>query len=237
MTARQYKTQAILLRRHNLGEADRILTLLSPELGKIRVVAKGVRRGRSKLAGHLEPFVVTNLHVAKGRNLDIVTSAQGGRYFTLASSQLERLGLAHLLLEICDKLLVEHQPQPVAFALLIEVLEAIEVGVEVSLARHYFYVKLLDSLGHRPEINADLSGQEYYLLLQSGSLAVSRPAEESVVLPEDVVKLWRLIFANSLAQVARVSTAVVLAQSAQASVERFYDYQFGVRFYSETILG
>ncbi len=232
-----YKTEGILLRRHNLGEADRILTLLSPELGKVRVVAKGVRRGRSKLAGHLEPFVVTQLHLAKGRNLDIVTSAQGVRYYNLASAELERLGLAHLLLEICDKVLTEQQPQPEAYELLCEVLAALESGVDASLVRHYFYVKLLDALGHWPEITDELDKPEYYLLLQSGRLTTARPLEDSVVLPKDVVKLWRLIYANSLTQVARIATAAQLARGAQPSVERFYDFQFGVRFYSETMLG
>jgi len=100
-----YKTEAILLRRHSLGEADRILTLLSPDLGKIRAVAKGVRRGRSKLAGHLEPFVVSDVRMAKGRNLDVITSAQGKQYFNPADGDLGKLALAHLLLEICDKIL------------------------------------------------------------------------------------------------------------------------------------
>lgn len=231
-----YKTEGILLRRHNLGEADRILTLLSPELGKVRVVAKGVRRGRSKLAGHLEPFVVTQLHIAKGRNLDIVTSAQGVRYYKLASAELEQLGLAHLLLEMCDKVLTEQQPHPEAYELLCEVLGGLEGGVEPSLVRHYFFVKLLDSLGHRPEIDNELGSAEYYLLLQSGRLTTARPIEESVILPQDVVKLWRLIYANSLAQVARIASAPQLARVAQPSVERFYDYQFGVRFYSEKML-
>lgn len=231
-----YKTEAILLRRHNLGEADRILTLLSPELGKVRVVAKGVRKGRSKLAGHLEPFVVTQLHIAKGRNLDIVTSAQGTRYYKLASAELDRLGLAHLLLEICDKVLTEQQPQPDAYRLVCEALDALERGVAPSLVRHYFFVRLLDYLGHRPEITDELDNAEYYLLLQSGRLTVARPLEESVMLPLNVVKLWRLIYGNSLHQIARIATASELARSAQPSVERFYDYQFGVRFYSEKML-
>lgn len=232
-----YKTQGVLLRRHNLGEADRILTLLTPDQGKIKVVAKGVRKGRSKMAGHLEPFVVVDLHIAKGRNLDIITSARGQRYYNPAHSQLDQLALAHLLLEICDKVLTEQQPQPEAYALLAECLGAIEQGMDGNLVRHYFYVKLLDSLGHKPEISSDLDRPEYYLLLQSGSLANARPNEDSAVLPVDVVKLWRLMYTNPLEQVARVTTATQLARGAQASIERFYDYQFGVRFRSEAILG
>ena len=232
-----YKTQGVLLRRHNLGEADRILTLLTPDQGKIKVVAKGVRKGRSKMAGHLEPFVVVDLHIAKGRNLDIITSARGQRYYDPAHSQLDQLALAHLLLEICDKVLTEQQPQPEAYALLLEALGAMELGVDPNLVRHYFYVRLLDSLGHRPEIHNELDRQEYYLLLQSGLLSDNRTSEDSAVVSVDTVKLWRLMYANPLEQVARVTTASELASKAQASIERFYDYQFGVRFRSEQILG
>lgn len=231
-----YKTEGILLRRHNLGEADRILTVLCPELGKIRVVAKGVRRGRSKLAGHLEPFVITKLQLAKGRNLDVVTSAQGQRYYRLANAELDRLALAHLLLEICDKVLTEDEPHEAAYALLNECLEALESGIDTGLIRHYFYVKLLDSLGHKPEIAIELEKPVYYLLLSSGTLQAQRPMEDSAELSADVLKLWRLVYSNSIAQVARISSAAALSRNAQPSIERFYDYQVGVRFRSELIL-
>ncbi len=232
-----YKTQGTLLRRHNLGEADRILTLLTPEYGKIKVVAKGVRRGKSKMAGHLEPFVVVDLHIAKGRNLDIITSARGQRYYNPAHDQLDQLALAHLLLEICDKVLTEQQPQPEAYGLLIEALAGMEQGIDTYVVRHYFYVRLLEALGHKPEIRNDLIAPEYYLLLESGMLSSQRPVEDAALLPVDVVKLWRLMYANPLSQVARIATARDLSRQAQTSIERFYNYQFGLRFRSEHILG
>lgn len=231
-----YKAQATLLRRHSLGEADRILTVLSAEHGKLKLVAKGVRRGKSKLAGHLEPFIVTNLHIAKGRNLDVITSARGQRYYQLASGDLTKLALSHLLLEICDKVLPEAEPHPEAFYLLTEVLEALEQDTHPALVRHYFYVRLLDALGHRPQIDAELDGSAYYLLLESGQLTKSRGGEDSAPMKSDSIKLWRLMYSNPLKQIARITSAVEIAQQAQPAIERFYDYQFGVRFSSETVL-
>ncbi|MFQ5886561.1 MAG: DNA repair protein RecO, partial [Anaerolineae bacterium] len=73
---RLYRAEAIVLRRMNLGEADRLLTLYTPEWGKIRVVAKGVRKPTSRKAGHLELFTHSRLLIAKGRSLDIVTQAE-----------------------------------------------------------------------------------------------------------------------------------------------------------------
>ena len=74
---RTYRTEAIVLRRKDIGEADRILTLFTPQLGKVRVVAKGIRKPRSRKAGHLELFTRAKLLLATGRDLDIITQAEG----------------------------------------------------------------------------------------------------------------------------------------------------------------
>ena len=73
---RVYRCEAVVLRQRRLGEADRILTLYTPQLGKLDAVAKGVRKQTSRKAGHLEPFTLTALLVAGGRNLDIITQAE-----------------------------------------------------------------------------------------------------------------------------------------------------------------
>src|SRR3990172_13347205 len=73
---RLYRTEAVILRRQDLGETDRLLTLFSPAQGKLRVVAKGVRRPGSRKAGHLEPFSRVDLLLARGRELDVITQAE-----------------------------------------------------------------------------------------------------------------------------------------------------------------
>ena len=75
-TVRSYRTQAIVLGHIEYGEADRILKLFTFEQGKITAIAKGVRKIRSRKAGHLEPFTRVNLFLAKGRNMDIITQAE-----------------------------------------------------------------------------------------------------------------------------------------------------------------
>jgi DNA repair protein RecO (recombination protein O) len=75
-TERVYRTHAVVLRRHNTGEADRVLTLFTPTHGKIRAVARGVRRIKSRLAGHVELFSRVDVLLARGRSLDIVTQAE-----------------------------------------------------------------------------------------------------------------------------------------------------------------
>jgi len=75
--ARLYKTEGIVLRSMDLGEADRVLTVLTPRLGKLRVIAKGIRRPRSRLGGGLEPFSDVHLVLAVGRTFDVVRPISG----------------------------------------------------------------------------------------------------------------------------------------------------------------
>ena len=73
---RLYRTSGIVLKRVDLGEADRVLTLYTRDQGKLRAIAKGVRRTTSRSAGHLEPFTLSDLLLAVGRELDVVSQAE-----------------------------------------------------------------------------------------------------------------------------------------------------------------
>ena len=89
---RVYKTEAIVLRQRKLGEADKIVTLFSPQKGKIDAVAKGVRKTRSRISGHVEPLTFGSYLLAEGRDLDIVTQAETVEAFPGLRADLERLG-------------------------------------------------------------------------------------------------------------------------------------------------
>ena len=86
-----YRDDAIVLRTHKLGEADRIVTMLTKNHGKVRAVAKGVRKMTSKKAGHLEPFCRCSLLLAQGRDLDVVSQVETIEAFALLGLLLERL--------------------------------------------------------------------------------------------------------------------------------------------------
>src|SRR6476469_7490501 len=88
---RVYRAEAVVLRTRRLGDADRILTLFTPNLGKIDAVAKGVRKQTSRKAGHLEPRTLTSLLLAHGRSLDLVTDTQTIDSFLPLREDLERL--------------------------------------------------------------------------------------------------------------------------------------------------
>ncbi|MGZ3680946.1 MAG: DNA repair protein RecO, partial [Ktedonobacterales bacterium] len=109
---RVYSTEAIVLRRTNFGEADRILTLFTPSYGKVRAIAKGVRRTTSRLSGHLEPCTRTQLLLATGRDLDIITQAEGReRLDHLRDHHWHATG-AWYVAELVDRFLEDADPHP-----------------------------------------------------------------------------------------------------------------------------
>ena len=101
---RVYKTQAVVLRQRKLGEADKIVTLYCSHLGKVDGVAKGIRRTKSRLAGHLEPLTFGSYLLAEGRNLDVITQAETIDAFPKIRGDLHRLSLGIYCTELVDRL-------------------------------------------------------------------------------------------------------------------------------------
>ncbi|MXG90858.1 DNA repair protein RecO [Nocardioides flavescens] len=125
-----YRDEAIVLRTHKLGEADRIVTLLTRAHGRVRAVAKGVRRTSSKFGSRLEPFTHVDLQLAEGRNLDTITQAETHTPFASAlGADYERYTAGTVMLETAERLVVEEkQPSTQQFLLLVGGLRAMVGG-------------------------------------------------------------------------------------------------------------
>jgi DNA repair protein RecO (recombination protein O) len=151
---RLYRTEAIVLRRRDFGEADRILTLYTPDRGKLSAIAKGVRRLTSRQGGHVELFTHASLLLAEGRNLDVVTQAETLDAFPGLREDLARTTYAYHVAETTDRFTREGMSSPATFHLLCDSLAAIALADDASLAARYFELRLLDLLGYRPELHA-----------------------------------------------------------------------------------
>jgi len=153
MTApRTYQTEAIIIKRIKLGEADRILTIYTPELGKLKAVAKGTRRPKSKLGGHVELLTHSRLMLARGRNLDIITQAQTIDNFLQIKDDLERISRGLYLAELVDSFTGEHIEDRRLFKLLLETLKQLSLSKDYESILRYFELHLLDHLGYRPQL-------------------------------------------------------------------------------------
>ena len=151
--ARSFRVEAVVLRHADWGEADRILTLYTQERGKVRAIAKGARKIRSRKAGHLEPFTRVTLQLAKGRDLLIVTQADTVDAYLPLGENLVKTGYASYVVELLDRFTYEDESENYAiFSLLTDILGRIATEPDPWLAIRYYEVHLLDFLGFRPHL-------------------------------------------------------------------------------------
>ncbi|MEJ5224878.1 MAG: DNA repair protein RecO [Anaerolineales bacterium] len=150
---RSYRVTAVVLRHADWGEADRLVTLFTREQGKVRALAKGARRIRSRKAGHLEPFTQVSLHMARGRDLPIITQAETLEAYLPIRDDLLLTGYAAYVLELLDRFTYEETTESSAsFRLLVETLGRIASEPDPWLAVRYYEMRLLDTLGFRPQL-------------------------------------------------------------------------------------
>jgi DNA repair protein RecO (recombination protein O) len=154
---RTYQTEAIIIKKTKLGEADRILTLYTPHRGKIQAVAKGVRRPRSKLAGHLELLTHSLVSLARGRNLDTITGSQTINSFLPLKSDLQLTSYGLYATEVVDQFTAEHIENDPLFQLLLEILHQLCQAGNNDLALRYFELHLLNQVGYRPQLQQCVS--------------------------------------------------------------------------------
>jgi len=150
-----YRDEAVVLRTHKLGEADRIVTLLSRQHGKVRAVAKGVRRTSSKFGARLEPFMVVDAQLYVGRSLDIVQQADTlGAYGAAIVSDYDRYTAASAMAEAADRI-AEAEAGPQQYFLLVGALRSLSQGEHAPLATQTSYLLRAMSLaGWSPSLDA-----------------------------------------------------------------------------------
>jgi len=142
------------MRTMDLGEADRVLTVLTPRLGKLRVIAKGVRRPRSRIGGGLQPFSDVQLVLAVGRTFDVVTSTSLEDPHLGLRNDLHSTAAAWYVVELADRFCEGAADSHEAFRLLAQALSALDAGSEVSreVVARWFELHLLEAMGFRPEL-------------------------------------------------------------------------------------
>ncbi len=149
---RLYRVEAVILRRRDIGEADRLLTIYTPTHGKAHVIAKGARKPTSRKAGHLELFTHSSLLIAKGQTLDIVTQAEALHTFRPLRESLERATFAHYAVELLDRFAAEGEENAPLFRLLVVTLQRICESSNLPLTLLFYELRLLALEGYRPQL-------------------------------------------------------------------------------------
>ena len=196
-----YRDQGIVLRTYKLGEADRIVVFCTQGHGKVRAVAKGVRKTRSRFGGRLEPTSHVQLQLHRGRSeLDVVTQTETADQFRAVREDLGRLGKAMAMLEAVDRVGVDREPDGALYRMLLGGLRALDAG-DSAVVVPAFYLKLLAHDGVGPEVEAcascgatdDLAAFDY----GSGGV-LCRGCRRGPALSPDALKLMRMVLGGSL---------------------------------------
>jgi len=230
---RNYQTEAIIIRKAKLGEADRILTLYTPQLGKIRVVAKGVRRPRSKLSGHLELLTHSMVSLVRGRNLDTVTGSQTIASFLPLKSDLQLTACGLYISELVDQFTADNVENVSLFRLLLDIMNSLCWDGDKELMLRYFELHLLDGVGYRPQLRQCVS-------CRAGLQPVTNafcPGAGGVLCPDcrqqqplhyplavNTLKVMRFLQDNNLNNVTRLKIDLRLSRQLEEMMRHYIRY-------------
>lgn len=158
---KQFVTRGIVLGRTDYGEAARIITLLTPDHGKLRLMARGVRKPKSKLAGGIELFSTADITFIKGRGeIGTLISARLIKYYSTVVQDIDRVQLGYELIKILNRA-TEDQPEAEYFDLLEQAFQALDdANINLELIRTWFKAQLLRQAGHSPNLTTDTEGDK-----------------------------------------------------------------------------
>jgi len=152
LSDRLLTVEAVILSHKDFGEADRIVVLFSRENGKIRTLAKGVRKMRSRKAAYLEPFMQSKVILARGKTFWIVTQADAVHQNLAIRDSLSKTAEAAYVMELTDRFSIEEEPSRALFRLLVDTLKRINDDGSTYNALRFFELQLLDQAGFRPDL-------------------------------------------------------------------------------------
>ncbi len=226
--SQRYQTKGIILKRVDYAEADRILTLFTPDRGKVSVIAKGVRKPKSKLAGGIELFSVCNIGAIKGRrDIDTLISTRLENHFENIIKDYDCLQLAYDVLRLMDSITDEEAGEEY-FYVLESVLELLDdVRMNDSVAMSWFYMQIMKLNGSEPSLLKDIHGNNleadatYTFSTEDGGFFLS----ESGVFGADEIKAWRVFLSADVSGLKRVSGLGAPAEKSVAVLKAFAEFQ------------
>lgn len=232
-----YNIEAIILNRKSLAECDSRVVVYSRENGKLELTARGAKKIKSKLAGHLEPLNLADIMVVRGRRHDYVGAAVSDKCFGDIKSDLTKLAAAGRALKIVDQLIRPGVVDGRIFLLLKDYLAALEISKKDSgIFASFFILKLLAELGHQPELSVCvncfkniLPGKNRFDLAHGGLVCArcAKPGDANqLAVSDDGIKLLRLTLKSDFSKLAKVKTGKKLGEEIERIINSFFKYNF-----------
>ena len=233
MASRTYRAEAIVLKTNDFAEADRILVLFTRHFGKVRVVAKGIRRATSRMAGHAEPLTHATYQLARGRELDVLTGAEARAIYPDMRDDLALIAAGWYVAELVDRFTADRVPSAPLFDLLETALRALDAGLPAPVVCRWFDLHLLDRSGFRPELGVcaqcrtPLAEEPNAWEPAAGGALCARCAAALgfvVSLSVRALKSLRYLIVSDLASASRLRLEQTLAQELDRHLRGFLRY-------------
>jgi DNA repair protein RecO (recombination protein O) len=230
---REYQTEAIVIKKTKLGEADTILTFFTPRLGKIQGFAKSLRKPGSKMAGHLELLNHSTVSLARGRNIATVTGAQAINSFLPLRNDLWLSSCGLYVVELVHQFTAEHQENEALFQLTLDTLDRLGRDENKELVLRFFEVNILECAGYRPQLRECVICHKtlaldinYFSPAVGGLLCPACNLDQPFSYPLSVnaQKFLRLLQDEDYASAARVKLESALAHEIENVIGGYFKY-------------
>jgi DNA repair protein RecO (recombination protein O) len=230
---RNYQTEAIIIKKTKLGEADTILTLYTPNLGKIQGFAKSLRKTKSKMAGHLELLTHSQISLVRGRNIDTIIGTQTIDSFLPLKSDLELTSCALYATELVNQFAADDVEDYPIFQLLLATLHRLSQGGNSELVLRYFELQLLGLVGYRPQLeqcvacHQPLKESQNFFCPGAGGIVCAdcRPSQPfSYPLSPEAQKTLRLLQNSDYESVSGMTLASDLSHQLEVVIRNYIRY-------------
>lgn len=231
---RSVRVDAVVLRHSDYGEADRLLTVFTRQMGKLRVIAKGARKIASRKAGHIEPFTHVRLQLAKGKDMFLVTQADTVDAYLPLRDDLTLTGQAAYVLELLDRFSYEEQTEsPSTFKLLTETLARLAAQADVWVVIRYYEMRLLDHVGFRPQLfecancGRAIQPEDQYFSFTAGGVICPRCGQglpNLRAISVETLKYLRHFQRSSYAEALRARPGLEVQKEAESLMQGYFTY-------------
>jgi DNA repair protein RecO (recombination protein O) len=229
-----FRVEAVVLRHTDYGEADRILSLYTRQLGKTRALVKGARKVTSRKAGHLEPFTHVKLQLAKGRDLLLVTQADTIEAYLPLGEDLLLMGHASYVIELLDRFTYDDgtENSPI-FSLLTDTLGRLASKSDPWLAIRYYEMRLLDHLGFRPQLfkcancGRDILAEDQYFSFSAGGVicpSCGRGLPNLTRISVEALKYLRHFQRSSYTEASRARPSPEVQTESESLMQGYFTY-------------
>ncbi len=231
---RSFRVDAVVLRHSDYGEADRLLTLYTRQLGKTRVIAKGARKIASRKAGHIEPFTYARLQLAKGRDMLILTQAETVEAYQPLREDLILTSQASYVLELLDRFTYQDETENAAlFRLLTDTLARLAAKADPWLVIRYYEIRLLDHLGFRPQLfecancRREILPEDQFFSFSAGGVICPRCGQglrNVKPLSVETLKYLRHFQRSNYADASRARPSLEVQTEAESLMQDYFTY-------------